>query len=189
MPNTHSLEKSKVNTVTVLSQASENQKPESLVATQSKSITHMMAQVGPKQTASNAELQSCGSSGKQVVSRKVLANQTNSQSSPYLESQTEAQDHAKSPAEKQSEELTQMKKLALITKNPSAMPLKTAKKLMGKDEVTEGDLGENLSSDPEGQIKLKSCESKPSVTQGQMIYTEMQQHRDLYQLSSGATEQ
>ena len=149
----------------------------------------MVAQVGPKQSsASNAELQSCSSGGKQVVSRKVLANQTNSQSSPYLESQTEAQDHAKSPAEKQSEELTQMKKLALITKNPSAMPLKTAKKLMGKDDGAEGDLGENISSDPEGHIKLKSCESKPSIIQGQMIFTEMQQHRDLYQLSSGATE-
>ena len=82
-----------------------------------------------------------------------------------------------------------MKKLALITKNPSAMPLKTAKKLMGKDDGAEGDLGENISSDPEGHIKLKSCESKPSIIQGQMIFTEMQQHRDLYQLSSGATEQ
>ena len=81
-----------------------------------------------------------------------------------------------------------MKKLALITKNPSAMPLKTAKKLMGKDDGAEGDLGENISSDPEGHIKLKSCESKPSIIQGQMIYTEMQ-HRDLYQMSSGVTEQ
>ena len=193
LPNSHSLEKTKGATVTVLSQASENQKPDDLAAahSKSKSITHMMAlQVGPKQTsASNAELQSCGSSGQRVVSRKVLANQTNSQSSPYLESQTEAQDHAKSPAEKQSEELTQMKKLALITKNPSAMPLKTAKKLMGKDDATDGDLGENISSDPEGHIKLKSCESKPSITQGQMIYADGQQHRDLCQLGSGAAEQ
>ena len=69
------------------------------------------------------------------------------------------------------------------------MPLKTAKKLMGKenDNATEGDLGENISSDPEGHIKLKSCESKPSVIPGQMIHSDLQQHRD--QLSSGTTEQ
>lgn len=111
---------------------------------------------------STADVQSV-SSGKAVVSGKLLANQTNSASSPYLESQTEQQDHAKSPTAKQSEELTQMKKLALITKNSSALPLKTAKKLMGKDDGTDGDLGENISSDPEGHIKLKSWETKSNA--------------------------
>ena len=124
----------------------------------------------PPPVGSHADIQSV-SSGKVVVSRKLLANQTNSQSSPYLESQTEQQDHAKSPTAKQTEELTQMKKLALITKNSSALPLKTAKKLMGKEDGAEGDLGENISSDPEGHIKLKSCETK-SNAHAQMSYSD-----------------
>ena len=33
-----------------------------------------------------------------------------------------------------------------------------------KDD-NDADLGENISSDPEGHIKLKSCESKPSIIQ------------------------
>lgn len=48
---------------------------------------------------------------------------------------TEAQDHAKSPADVQSDELTHMKKKALIPKTQSQLPLKTINKLMsGRDE-------------------------------------------------------
>ena len=114
-------------------------------------------------------------------------NQTNSASSPYLESQTEQQDHVKSPTAKQSEELTQMKKLALITKNSSALPLKTAKKLMGRDEGTDGDLGENISSDPEGHIKLKSCETK-SNAHAQASYSDGYPKYEMVQLTSKVAE-
>jgi hypothetical protein len=69
--------------------------------------------------------------------------------------------------ERQSEELTKMKRQALIQKNPSAVPLKTLNKLQSRD--SDADLGENISSDAEGMIKLKSCESKPSIIQSCII--------------------
>ena len=47
---------------------------------------------------------------------------------------TEAQDHAKSPGDHQCDELTRMKKKALIPKTQSQLPLKTIHKLTVKSD-------------------------------------------------------
>ena len=52
---------------------------------------------------------------------------------------TEAQDYAKSPHDAQCDELSRVKKRALINKNQSQLPLKTINKLMVKDESCVAD--------------------------------------------------
>lgn len=55
-------------------------------------------------------------------------------SGTYTETVTEKQDYAQSPIGKQSDELTNMKRQALIAKTQSQLPLKTINQLMVKDE-------------------------------------------------------
>ena len=84
-------------------------------------------------------------------------NNQSHDSAAYTETMTEAQDHAKSPGDQQSDELTRMKKKALIPKTQSQLPLKTIHKLQVKSDdsgVADEATGGNASSSGQPQVQI-----------------------------------